>query len=82
MFILWRLVISNKSTIREKATIFFLPQYLFISLVILINYWIALLILVACQKIPEKDQPIMLIIASLSAPILSIWYKKRMRENT
>ncbi len=61
-----------------KDSRFFLPHDLFIHLILLINYWVMLLIMLQSSMVIKETS--ILILASLFAPFLNWWHKKRTGE--
>jgi uncharacterized protein YybS (DUF2232 family) len=76
--ITWSILRSSKIKTTQIREQFFLSHRLFISLALLINFWSVLLILLNAQELPKNEKQTVTIIASLLAPFLSWWRKKRM----
>lgn len=56
---------------------FFLPYDFFLSLILLVNFWVILLILLGSQSLPEEESFIITMIMCAWGPIFMWWRKKR-----
>lgn len=61
----------------EKEPHFYLPNDFFITLVLLANFWLILLVLLGSQELLPTERNMIVILASLLAPFLSWWRKKK-----
>lgn len=56
---------------------FFLPYDFFLSLILLVNFWVIVLVLLGSQSLPEEESFIITIIMCAWVPIFMWWRKKR-----
>jgi len=68
---------SGPSTIKMQ---FFLPNRLFVSLILLSSFWLTLLLLLGLGDLPTGGKQGLIIVISLFAPFLSWWRQNRLEN--
>lgn len=76
-YLSFTVVRSKLAAPKAMPTRFYLPTDFFVTLVLLGNFWMIILVLLGSQELLPADRPMITIIASLMAPFLSWWRKKK-----